>query len=61
MFINVNDVIEASINTKEKLKQLSNTIEELGLLISSCVNREARFFLLETAVAPRTLSTFLQS
>jgi hypothetical protein len=37
-------MIEASINTKEKLKELSNTIQELGLLISSCVNRRGTVF-----------------
>lgn len=44
MFVNINNVIEESIHTKERLKDQSDTIEELGLLISSCINRRGTVF-----------------
>jgi hypothetical protein len=61
MLTNVNNVNQASINTKERLKQQSNTIEERGLLIASCINSRGIVFLLETVVAPQALSTFLRA
>lgn len=44
MIYDVNSVIEESIKTKERLMQQSNTISELGLLISNCINKGARVF-----------------
>jgi len=44
MLVNVNSVIEESVKTKERLMQLSNTIAELGLLISNCINNGGKVF-----------------
>lgn len=40
----VNDVIEDSIQTKKRLMQQSQTIWELSLLISSCINDGGKVF-----------------
>jgi D-sedoheptulose 7-phosphate isomerase len=44
MLVNVNSIIEESIRTKERLIRQSNTIGELGLLISNCINKGSKVY-----------------
>jgi len=44
MLDNINYTISESIKTKERLMQQNNTIRELGLLISNCVNDGGKVF-----------------
>jgi D-sedoheptulose 7-phosphate isomerase len=44
MLVSVNSIIEESIKTKEGLIRQSNTIGELGLLISDCINKGGKVF-----------------
>jgi D-sedoheptulose 7-phosphate isomerase len=44
MLVNVNSIIEESIKTKERLIRQSNTIGELGLLISNCINKGSKVY-----------------
>ena len=44
MLVNVNSIIEESIKTEERLIRQSNTIGELGLLISDCINKGRKVF-----------------
>jgi D-sedoheptulose 7-phosphate isomerase len=44
MLVNVNSIIEESIKTEERLIRQSDTIGELGLLISDCINKGRKVF-----------------
>lgn len=44
MLVSVNSVIEDSIKTKERLMRQSDTIGEVGFLISNCINKGGTVF-----------------
>ncbi len=44
MLVSVTGIIEESIKTKERLIRQSNTIGELGFLISDCINKGGKVF-----------------